>query len=485
MRVMSFLNKLGRSLMLPIAVLPIAGILLRLGQDDVLGIPFIASAGESIFSNLPVIFAICVALGFSKDMNGVASLAGFIGYIVFTSVLEALSPGLNMGVLSGILMGILGGVMYNRFHDFQLPNYLAFFAGRRFVAIITGLVAMLLGSLGWIIWVPLEHLIELLGTFIINSGDIGLFVYGVVNRLLIPFGLHHILNSLVWFQFGDYTVLENGVEVVKNGDLWRFFAGDPSAGRFMTGFFPIFMFGLPGAALAIALRAKLENRKLVFGALLSVAFTAFLTGITEPLEFSFMFLAFPLYVVHAFLTGFSMVVMHFLDVRLGFTFSAGFFDYILSYGLGDNPVYLLPVGVITFVIYFVLFYFVIGWFNIATPGREESADTVGQNNASGQLAANIEDSNTNQSAVKTEINDAKNQDLTLAYLKALGGKDNIVEIECCATRLRLKVKDVNIVDRDAIKKCGAFGVIVGQDNDMQVVIGTHVQTVLDDIRKVL
>lgn len=371
-----FFVKLGRSLMLPIAVLPVAGILLRLGQPDVLNIPFIATAGSTVFDNLPVIFAIGLAIGFSGDNHGAAALAAFVGHAIFLGALKVLLPSANMGVLSGILIGIVAGLLYNRYKTIELPTYLAFFGGRRFVPIVTGGSALVLAFVASLIWPPIAYAINLLGDWIIGSGNIGLFAYGVANRLLIPLGLHHILNTLVWFQFGDYTVIENGAKIVKHGDLWRFFAGDKTAGGFMAGFFPVMMFGLLGAALAMIVAAKPTKRKVVAGILLSAALTSFLTGITEPLEFSFMFVAFPLYVIHAFLMGLSHVIMNVLGVKLGFTFSAGLFDYVLSYGLGTKGYLLIPVGIVYFLVYFVIFYGAIKFFNFKTLGREEDDESI-------------------------------------------------------------------------------------------------------------
>ena len=352
--------------MLPIAVLPVAGLLLRLGQPDLLNIKWIADAGGAVFTNLPLIFSIGVAVGFAKENHGAAALAGGIGYLILTAVLKSINDKLDMGVLAGILCGIVAGNLYNRFKDIKMPEYLAFFGGKRFVPIITGLVCVVLGLLCGYIWPVVQTGIDWLGHALIGAGGLGLFIYGLLNRLLLVTGLHHILNSLVWFVFGSYTGADGKV---VTGDLHRFFAGDPTAGSFMTGFFPIMMFGLPAACLAMYHAARPENRKLVGGMLLSMGLTAFLTGVTEPVEFTFMFLAPILYVIHAILTGISMALMNFLGVRLGFTFSAGAFDYIISYRLGTNGWMLIPVGFVYFLIYYFLFTFAIRKFNLATPGR--------------------------------------------------------------------------------------------------------------------
>ena len=372
-----------------IAVLPVAGLLLRLGQPDLLNIKWIAQAGDAIFTNLPLIFAIGVAVGFAKENHGAAGLAGGIGYLVLTAVLKSINDKLDMGVLAGILVGIVAGYLYNRFKDIKLPEYLAFFGGKRFVPIITGLVCLVLGLVCGFIWPTVQTGIDWVGHALTGAGLLGLFIYGVLNRILLVTGLHHILNSLVWFVFGSYTGADGKV---VTGDLHRFFAGDPTAGSFMTGFFPIMMFGLPAACLAMYRAARPENRKLVGGMLLSMALTAFLTGVTEPVEFTFMFLAPILYVIHAVLTGISMALMSFLHVRLGFTFSAGLFDYIISYRLGTNGWVLLPVGLVYFLIYYFLFLFAIRKFNLATPGRAEmslepSAEEVAIGSGAGRWGA--------------------------------------------------------------------------------------------------
>src|SRR3982751_4393508 len=333
------LQPLGRALMLPIAVLPIAGMLLRLGQADLLNVPFIAAAGDAIFAHLGLLFAIGVGVGIARENHGAAGLAGAVCFFVLTEGAKALltiSPDATAGftdqaardlaiaawktkqldklsVPAGILSGVASGMLYNRFSDIKLPDYLAFFGGRRFVPIAAGAVG-LVGALLFGLGLPaLESGIDQLSRWVVASGSFGLFAYGFLNRLLIVTGLHHILNNIAWFIIGDY----HGA----TGDLKRFFAGDPSAGMFMAGFFPVMMFGLPAACLAMYHTALPDRRKAVAGLFLPLALTSFLPGVTEPIEFSFMFLAPALYVVHAVLTGLSMVVMNLLGVKLGFGFS--------------------------------------------------------------------------------------------------------------------------------------------------------------------
>lgn len=361
------LQKVGKGLMMPVAVLPAAGLLLRLGQPDVLDWPWMANAGDAIFSNLPLLFAVGLSVSLAKD-SGVAGLSGVVAYFVMTKVAVTINDEINMGVLAGLIAGILAANMYVRFKDTKLPDYLGFFGGRRFVPIVTAGAATVLGLIFGFVWPPIQHGIGAVGNWMTAAGAIGVGVFGLMNRLLIPLGLHHVINSIVWFMFGEYPKPDG---TVATGDLWRFFAGDPSAGFFMAGWFPIMMFGLIGAALAMTHAARPENRKRVGGIMLSAAFTSFLTGITEPIEFAFMFVAPLLYVIHAVLAGISMAVAQILDIHHGFTFSAGLIDYVLNYGIAsDNAWLLIPIGLVFGVLYYVIFRWVIVKFNIPTPGRE-------------------------------------------------------------------------------------------------------------------
>ncbi|XKE44296.1 N-acetylglucosamine-specific PTS transporter subunit IIBC [Halomonas organivorans] len=448
-RLMAGLQHLGRSLMLPIAVLPVAGLLLRLGQPDLLDVPFIAEAGNAIFANLALIFAIGVAVGFADDNNGAAGLAGVIGYLVLDAVLASLNPEIDMGVLAGIIIGSVAGLLYNRYKAIALPDYLAFFGGRRFVPIATGLAAVLLGVTFGLAWPPVQAAIDALGQWLIDAGELGLFVYGALNRLLIVTGLHHVLNSLVWFVFGSFEG--------ASGDLNRFFAGDPTAGSFMAGFFPVMMFGLPAAALAMYHAAPKGRRAMVGGLLLSLALTAFLTGVTEPIEFTFMFLAPLLYLGHALLTGVSMALMHWLDVKLGFTFSAGAFDYALSYGLSTNGWLMVPVGLAYFAVYYGLFRWAIARFDLPTPGREpegEAAEAAPR--ATGERGP--------------------------AFVAALGGAANLASVGACTTRLRLVLADAAAIDEAALKALGARGVLRLGGGGLQVILGPIADGVADEIR---
>ncbi|CAI9402587.1 PTS transporter subunit EIIC [Nocardioides sp. T2.26MG-1] len=385
------LQKFGRSLMLPIAALPAAALLLRLGQDDLLGkdglewvkvAAVIGAAGNALFANLPLLFAVGVAIGMAKKADGSTALAAVVGYLVFKAVGDAMSPYIldladdgtqpliNYGVLGGIVMGLLSAYLWQRYHRISLPPYLAFFGGRRFVPIITAFVAIVVSVLMSLVYQWFDAGITNLGEWVTENDVIGGFVYGTLNRLLIPLGLHHILNNPPWFVFGSY---ETGGEVY-HGDIARFLNGDPTAGAFMTGFFPIMMFALPAAALAIWHEARPEQKKVVGGIMLSGALTSFLTGVTEPLEFAFMFVAWPLYLMHAVLTGSSLALVNALDIKDGFGFSAGLFDYALNFNIATDPLWLVPIGLGYAVIYYFSFRFVIRKWNLRTPGREEEGE---------------------------------------------------------------------------------------------------------------
>ncbi|GAA0651164.1 PTS transporter subunit EIIC [Streptomyces thermocarboxydovorans] len=384
------LQKVGRSLQLPIAVLPAAGILLRLGQDDVFGpdglgwdkvAAVFATAGGAIFDNLPMLFCIGVAIGFAKKADGSTALAALVGFLVYSNVLKAFpvteaqikagediaATYNNPGVLGGIIMGLLSAVLWQRYHRKKLVDWLGFFNGRRLVPIIMAFVGTAMGVFFGLVWEPIGEGISAAGEWITGLGAFGAGLFGLVNRALIPVGMHQFVNTVSWFQIGDF---KDAAGEVVHGDLNRFFAGDPSAGMFMSGFFPIMMFGLPAAAVAIAHAARPERRKAVMGMMISLALTSFVTGVTEPIEFAFMFIAPMLYVIHAVLTALSMAVTWALGVHAGFTFSAGFIDYALNWNLATKPWLIIPIGLVFAAIYYAVFRFAIAKFNLPTPGRE-------------------------------------------------------------------------------------------------------------------
>ncbi|HCF8324384.1 TPA: PTS N-acetyl glucosamine transporter subunit IIABC [Klebsiella variicola] len=466
MNILGFFQRLGRALQLPIAVLPVAALLLRFGQPDLLNVPFIAQAGGAIFDNLALIFAIGVASSWSKDNAGSAALAGAVGYFVMTKAMVTINPEINMGVLAGIITGLVAGAVYNRWAGIKLPDFLSFFGGKRFVPIATGFFCLILAAIFGYVWPPVQHGIHSGGEWIVSAGALGSGIFGFINRLLIPTGLHQVLNTIAWFQIGEFT---NAAGAVFHGDINRFYAGDGTAGMFMSGFFPIMMFGLPGAALAMYLAAPKARRPMVGGMLLSVAITAFLTGVTEPLEFLFMFLAPLLYLLHAVLTGISLFIATALGIHAGFSFSAGAIDYVLMYSLpaaSKNVWMLLVMGVVFFFVYFLLFSAVIRMFNLKTPGREDkAADVV------------TEEANSNTEEGLTQ--------LATSYIAAVGGTDNLKAIDACITRLRLTVGDSAKVNDAACKRLGASGVVKLNKQTIQVIVGAKAESIGDEMKKVV
>ena len=500
----SGMQQLGRALMLPIAVLPAAALLLRFGQNDLLNLPFMASAGAAIFDNLGLLFATGIAVGFAKENNGTAGLAGVISYFVTIKgaaallaippeiALDAVARGAflakeasRMSIPVGIVTGISAGVLYNRFHAVRLPDYLSFFGGRRFVPIVAGFFCLIWGALFGYAWPMLSASLDHFSMLVTASGSFGLFLYGVLNRLLIVTGLHHILNNVVWFLHGSFSLVQDGVTTVVTGDLNRFLRGDPTAGSFMAGFFPIMMFGLPAACLAIYRNALPTNKKTVGGVLLSMALTTFLTGITEPIEFAFMFLAPPLYVVHTLLTGLSLVIMNILGVKLGFGFSAGLIDYVINFSKSTRPLYLFPVGALYAAVYYALFSAAIRFFDLKIMGREDTPPRV--------AAATQSAEKTSTPAPRPLVmqEEAKTPaDETDRYIDriicALGGAANILTVDACATRLRLKVMDnATAVDQEKLRALGAFGFSRPDSMALQVVLGPNADTVATSLRKAL
>ncbi len=452
----SYLQKVGQAFMLPVAMLPVAGILLGVGSAD---LPFInetirnlmATTGGSIFGLLPLIFAVSTAIAFSK-MDGVAGLAALVGYFVFLASLgviaqvngmdpELIKPVLGVlsvdtGVLGGVAVGFVAAFAYNRYKDIQLPDYLGFFAGRRFVPILTALLSIILGVVFAFIWKPVGAGIESASEWAAYSNPLVAFsTYAFIERLLIPTGLHHIWNVPFFFQVGQFTTATG--EVVS-GEIPRYLMGDPTAGN-LAGSYLFKMYGLPAAALAMAFAAKKAKRKVVFGLMISAAFTSFLTGITEPIEFSFLFVAPVLYVVHAFLAALGYLIVIPLGIKHGTTFSHGLIDYVLLYSFSTKG-WMLPIlGSIYAAVYFTVFTVLIRALNLKTPGREDE-----------------EQSSESSSSSKSKVSDIE---MGALLIELHGGKENITNLDACITRLRIEVANQDLVKDDEIKKLGAKGVI--------------------------
>jgi len=479
---MKFLQRLGRSIMLPVAVLPVAAILSGVGYwitsaaGANLVSTFLSAAGGALLDNMPLLFAVGIALGMASKSDGTAALAGLVSWLVVTTLLKPETVALFTGVgdvnevdpaflrlqnvFVGIICGLIGAWCYDRFKDTKLPDALSFFSGKRSVAIVTAGFSLIVAIALFFIWPFVYTGLVLFGEWIVTLGPVGTGIYGFLNRLLIPVGLHHALNSVFWF------------DVAGINDLNNFLAGEGTygvTGQYMTGFFPVMMFGLPGAALAMYLTAKTRRKKLAYGILLSGAVSSFFVGVTEPLEFAFMFLAPVLYLVHAVFMGISMAISAILPVRMGFGFSGGFIDLVLGWTnpMAQNP-WLIPVmGVFWFLIYFGVFYFFIKRFNLKTPGREDD----------------------DMLADDTEYDARSKDDAYLVtasrFLDALGGKDNIVDLDNCATRLRMEVADVSKVDDTALKRAGAAGTMKPGGKSVQVVYGLNVQFVKDAMEDII
>jgi PTS system N-acetylglucosamine-specific IIC component len=467
--------------------MPAAALLLRLGQDDLLGLPWMAAAGAAVFDNLAMIFAVGIAFGLAGG-EGAAALAGLVGYLVFQGVFETLipqvdgepDPNVNMGVLSGIIVGLVAAALYKRYSDIRLPDYLAFFGGKRFVPIATAVACLALGAFFGLVWPFVQIGVNAVGEAIVGLGALGTGLYGFFNRLLIPIGLHHVLNTYVWFQLGTFE----GPDGPVNGEITRYFAGDPNAGLFLAGFFPIMMFGLPAACLAMIRHARLP--KVAAGILLSAAFASVLTGVTEPIEFAFMFVAPLLYLVHAVLTGTALAMATLLDIHIGFGFSAGLIDYVLNFSKDNTtrPLLLLGVGLVYFVIYYVVFSFFIKRFDLATPGRGEastglSSDWILPESQRGPRPGEEEEPATAPAA-------DRDPDDVLAenVLAALGGRENVGSVEGCITRLRLSVEDSGRIDDARLNALGAAGV-VKRGRVAQVVMGTQSDRIAARINRLL
>ncbi|MDN6651420.1 MAG: N-acetylglucosamine-specific PTS transporter subunit IIBC, partial [Enterobacterales bacterium] len=495
MSILGYLQKVGRALMVPVATLPAAAILMGVGYwidpvgwggDNALAAFFIKS-GSAIIDNMSVLFAIGVAYGMSKDKDGAAALTGFVGFLVLTTLCSPAAVAMIQKIPAdqvpaafgkinnqfvGILVGIISAELYNRFSGVELPKALSFFSGRRLVPILTSFVMILVAFILMYIWPLIFDGLVNFGEHIQKMGSVGAGIYAFFNRLLIPVGLHHALNSVFWFDVAGINDIPNFLGGAQSIEAGKAVVG--ITGRYQAGFFPIMMFGLPGAALAIYHCARPENKAKVAGIMMAAAFAAFFTGITEPLEFSFMFVAPVLYVLHAFLTGISVFIAASMHWIAGFGFSAGLVDMVLS---SRNPLathwyMLIPQGLVFFVIYYVVFRFTITKFNLLTPGRE--------------LATDADES---ADGYDLDLDNAKggNETANLArnYIAAVGGSANITGIDACITRLRLSVKDSAIVNDSLAKRLGASGVIRLNKQSVQVIVGTRAEAIATAMRGVM
>ena len=486
---MKHLQKLGSALMLPVACLPICGILMGLGYAlapavmgaagategfaYVLGF-FLIKAGAALIDNMAILFAIGTAVGLAKENNGTAGLAGLVSWLMMTTLLNpgtvgVIAPGMIASEtnavafakianpFTGILAGIIGAVCYNKFKDTKLPDVLAFFSGKRSVSIITAVVSIVVSAVLLFVWPIVFGALVAIGNGIVSLGAVGAGIYAFLNRLLIPTGLHHALNNVFWF------------DTIGLGDPTAYWGGKTSAdvnwsvGMYMAGFFPSMMFGIPGAALAMIQTAKPSKRKATIGIVGAAAVCTFICGVTEPFEFAFMFLAFPLYIVYSLLYGIFATITIALGFRAGFCFSAGATDLIFSASLpaAANTWLIIPLGIAAFVVFYLVFRFAITKWNLKTPGREDDQEAE----------------------MGIDVGNADFHEMALVILEGMGGKDNITSIDHCITRLRLEVKDRLLVDEKKIKSSGASGVIRPGKTSVQVIIGPKVQFVHDEFKK--
>lgn len=487
---MRYLQRLGKSLMLPVAALPVAAILLGIGYaidpngwgGDSQIAAFLIKSGGALIDNMGWLFALGVAIGMSDDQDGAAALSGLVSFLVITTLLSsgAVSQLLKIPAeevsaafgnrpihsqFIGILAGLIGAACYNKFKNTKLPTALAFFSGKRSVAIVTSVVSMIVAMILLFVWPFIYEALVAFGVSIMSLGAVGAGIYGFFNRLLIPFGLHHALNSVFWFDVAGINDIGRFLGPVADA-----YNGIPDAvkssyhvGMYQAGFFPVMMFGLPGAALAMFHTAKTKNKKAAASLLLAAAITSFVTGVTEPLEFSFMFLAPALYLVHAVLTAVSVIIVSALGYTAGFGFSAGVIDFGLSLfnPNAKQPFMLLVIGVIFFAIYYFVFRFMILTLNLKTPGREDDQEAE----------KTLKLANDDYTAIAKII------------MEGIGGSANLTSIDNCITRLRLEIKDYNLIDEKKIKSAGVAGVLRPSKTSLQVIIGPQVQFVADEFKK--
>ncbi|OCG61194.1 N-acetylglucosamine-specific PTS transporter subunit IIBC [Gilliamella sp. Nev3-1] len=497
MGILAYMQRIGRSLMVPVAVLPAAAILLGIGywidpngwgQNNIFA-AFLIKSGGAIIENMPILFAIGVAYGMSKDKDGAAALSGLVGFLVVTTLLSPNSIALFNGIdtsldgwdaqvpaaykkinnqFIGILVGIIAAELYNRFSQVELHKALSFFSGKRLVPIIVSVVMLLISAILFFVWPTIYDALVAFGKYIKELGAVGAGIYGFFNRLLIPVGLHHALNSVFWFDVAGINDIPNflgGQKSIESG-----LATVGITGRYQAGFFPVMMFGLPGAALAMYHTAKKGNKEKTASIMFAASIAAFFTGVTEPLEFAFMFVAPMLYFVHAVLAGISLYIAAAMQWIAGFGFSAGLVDMLLS---SRNPLavhwYMLILqGLVFFVVYYVVFRFVIVKFNLKTPGREDDDTTV---------------SSTENVQQKQAVGDISK--LAEQYLAIVGGKENLTNIDSCITRLRLGVNDSDLIDEPAAKALGAMAVIKLGKTGVQIVVGTQAEKIADGMKKLV
>lgn len=461
-------QKLGRSMLVPVSAMPLAGILLRLSADDMLNIPILSAAGDAVFGNLDILFAIGVVFGFAKSKDkGMTALTAVLAILTLRYGLEIMDPEIDMGIFGGIISGAAASWTYNRFKNQKLPQALSFFAGERFPLIVILLLQVFVSILFGLIWPSVQSALDVFAQTWVQMGALGVGLFMFLNRLLIPLGLHHVINSYIYFDLGEFT---NEAGQVFQGEIPRFLNGDPTAGYFLAGFFVIMMFGVPGICLAIYKTAYKDNKERVKGIMGGGAFTSFLTNITEPVEFTFMFTAPILYVIHSIFAGLAGIITYTLDIRFGFSFGASIIDFVLNFNIANNGLLIIPIGIGFFFLYYFTFSFVIKKMKLKTLGREDDK-------------------------IYTEERSDQEKDLSLAtgnysylakkILESLGGKNNIGDAYNCVTRLRVSVNDPDKVNEERIKQTGVSGIVRAADKHYQIVIGPEVSNLMNEFNKLL
>lgn len=460
-----FMQSLGKSMLIPIVALPAAGILFRISAEDLLDWKLVQAAG-AIFSNMDILIAIGIAMGLAKTKDrGIPALTGFLAIAILNEGLALINPDLDMSVFGGVLSGLIAAFIYNRFKDTKLPDIFSFFGGEKFPITMIIVIMIPVTGISALIWPYAQQAIDALAQGLVGLGAIGVFIFGFLNRFLLPFGLHHVLNTYIYFGLGSY---ETASGEVVTGEITRFLNGDPTAGYFLGGFFVVMIFGIPAVSLAIARAAHKKKKEETKALMSSGSLTSVVAGITEPIEFTFLFTSPLLYFIHSVYTGLAGAVLYILDIRHGFSWGGSVIDYVLNLGIADKGLLLIPVGLVFGVLYYFTFNTIIVKKNIKVVGREDDKAFSEE---------------TKESEKDLKLSHGKYEYMAKKVLQNIGGKENLVDYENCMTRLRLVVKDVSMVDEEKIKQTGAHGVVKVDDEHVQIVIGPEVSNVYREFKK--
>ena len=458
------LSKLGKAMLIPVVAMPVAGLLSRLGQPDLLNLDILKIASDVIFGNLDLLFPVGCILAYTKSKDkSSAVLAGVLSVMVFRQALTYLNESISMGVFGGIVSGVSTAIIYNYSKNWKVPSMFSFFAGEKLAITLGPIFSLILAGVFSFIWPPIEAGLDAFAIGLGSMGIFGVFLFGFLNRALIPTGLHHVFNAYIFYELGSYTTA-NGT--VVTGEMTRFLAGDPSAGSFLVMFYVIMVFGIPGVAAAMYKTARPENKEEVKGLANSGALTSIVAGVTEPIEFSFMFTSPLLYFIHSVFTGLAGAILYLFNSRLGFAFGFNIIDLTLNWNMGNNVIYIIPVGIAFFFLYYFTFKTIILKKDIKTPGRSE-------NITEGIDEKELKLSHSNYSYMAKKL------------LQNVGGVENIVNAENCVTRMRLEIKDISLINEDNIKKTGAKGVVKVNKNNIQIIVGTEVVHVMKEFNALL